>query len=85
MEIVLNLPGVRRSDDKLKMLKYGLKHSIEPLPININDALTTFNFIHWSMSKDFKHETDAGEAKLKLKTMLMHINHRKILYVNIKY
>ena len=28
--------------------------------------LTTFDFIHWSMSKDLKHEKDVGEVKAKM-------------------
>ena len=59
-ETVLNLSGTRLSDDELEILKYGLKHSIEPLHINKTDVLTTFDFIHRSMSKDLKHEKDAG-------------------------
>ena len=59
-ETVLNLSDTRLSDDKLEILKYGLKHSIEPLHI------TMFDFIHWSMSKDLKHEKDAGEVKAKM-------------------
>ena len=30
-ETVLNVSGTRLSDDELEILKYGLKHSIEPL------------------------------------------------------
>ena len=60
VETVLNLSGTRLSDDELEILKYGLKHSIEPLHINKTDVLTTFDFIHRSMSKDLKHEKDAG-------------------------
>ena len=59
-ETVLNLSDTRLSDDKLEILKYGLKHSIEPLHI------TMFDFIHWSMNKDLKHEKDAGEVKAKM-------------------
>ena len=65
-ETVLNLSGTRLSDDELEILKYGLKHSIEPLHINKTDVLTTFDFIHRSMSKDLKHEKDAGEVKAKM-------------------
>ena len=57
-ETVLNVSGTRLSDDELEILKYGLKHSIEPLHINTTDVLTTFDFIHRSISKDLKHEKD---------------------------
>ena len=65
-ETVLNLSGTKLSDDELEILKYGLKHSIEPLHINKIDVLTTFDFIQRSMSKDLKHEKDAGEVKAKM-------------------
>ena len=65
-ETVLNLSGIRLSDDELEVLKYGFKHSIEALHINKTDVLTTFDFIHRSMSKDLKHEKDAGEVKAKM-------------------
>ena len=42
-ETVLNLSGTRLSDDELEILKYGLKHSIEPLHINKTDVVTTFS------------------------------------------
>ena len=45
-----NLCGTRLNNDELEILKYGLKHSIEPLHINKTDVLTTFDFIHRSTS-----------------------------------
>ena len=66
VETVLNLSGTRLSDNELEILNNGLKHSIEPLRINKTDVLTTFDFIHRSMSKDLKHEKDAGEVKAKI-------------------
>ena len=65
-ETVLNLFGIRLTDDELKILKYRLKHSIEPLHINKIDEFTTFDFIHWSMSKNLKHEKETGEVKAKM-------------------
>ena len=66
VETVLNLSGTRGSDDELKILKYGLKHSIEPLHVNTTDVLTTFDFIHRSTCKDLKNEKDTGEVKAKI-------------------
>ena len=66
VETVLNLSSTRLSHNELEILKYGLKHSIEPLHINKTDVLTTLDFIHPSMSKDLKHEKDAGEVKAKI-------------------
>ena len=78
-EKVLNLSGTSLSDDELEIQKYGLKHSIEPLLINKTDILTTFYFIHQSMSKDLKHEKVAWKSKQRWHiwptTMLMPINH----------
>ena len=53
-ETVLNLSTTRLSDVELEISKDGLKHSIEPLYINKTDVLTTFDFIHRSMSKRFE-------------------------------
>ena len=47
---------------KLEILKYGLKHFIEPLRINKTDLLTMFDFIHQSV----KHKKDAGEVNAKM-------------------
>ena len=66
VETVLNLSSTRLSHNELEILKYGLKQSIEPLHINKTDVLTTLDFIHPSMSKDLKHEKDAGEVKAKI-------------------
>ena len=65
-ETVLNLSGTRLSDGGLEILKYRLKHSIEPLHISKTDVLTLFDFIYWSLSKDLKHEKGAGEVKVKM-------------------
>ena len=37
-EAVLNVSDTRLSDDELEILKYGSKHSIEPLHINKTDV-----------------------------------------------
>ena len=55
-DLALSLSGT--SDDELESLKYELKHSIETLQISKTDVLTTFDFIHRSMSKNLKHEKD---------------------------
>ena len=81
-ETVLNLSGTGLSDDELEILKYGLKHSIEPLHINKTDVLTTFDFIHQSMSKDLKHEKDIGEVKAKMSYLAIWHKIIKILRNN---
>ena len=37
-ETVLNISGTKLSDDEFEILKYGLKHFIEPLHINKTDV-----------------------------------------------
>ena len=43
-----------------------MKHSVEPIHIDKTDIFPTFDFIHQSMSKDLKHEKDAGKVKAKM-------------------
>ena len=66
METVLNLSASRLSDDKLEILKDGLKHSVEPLHINKTDVLTIFDFIHQLMNKDLKQRKMQGQVKAKM-------------------
>ena len=65
-DIVLNLFSMKLTEEELGVLKYGLKHPIEPRFINKTNVLTTFDFIHRAMSKDLKDNRDAGEVKDKL-------------------
>ena len=44
-DTVLNLSSIKLTDEELGVLKYGLKHPIEPRFINKTDMLTTFDFI----------------------------------------
>ena len=66
METVLNLSASRLSDDKLEILKDGLKHSVEPLHINKTDVLTIFDFIHQLMNKDLKQRKMQEQVKAKM-------------------
>ena len=65
-DTVLNLSSIKLTDEEQGVLKYGLKHPIEPRFINKTDVLTTFDFIHRAMNKDLKDNRDAGEVKAKL-------------------
>ena len=65
-DTVLNLLSIKLTQEELGVLKYGLKHPIEPRFINKTDVLTTFDFIHRAMNKDVKDNRDAGEVKAKL-------------------
>ena len=65
-DTVLNLSSVKLTEEELGILKYGFKRLIEPKFINKTDVLTTFDFIHRAMNKDFKDKRDVGEVKAKL-------------------
>ena len=55
-EIIHNLSTAMLTTEELDVLKYGLKHPIHTLHVNKTDALTTFEFILKTMTKDLKHE-----------------------------
>ena len=63
---VLNLSSLKLTDEEMNILRYGLKHSIEPSFMNKMNILSTFDFIHWTMSKDLKDQKDTGEVKAKI-------------------
>ena len=65
-DTLLNLSSVKFTEEELGILKYGLKHPIEPKFINKTDVLTTFDFIHRAMNKDLKDNRYAGEVKANL-------------------
>ena len=65
-DTVFNLSSIKLTEEKLGILKYGLKHPIEPRFINKTDVLTTFDFILRAISKDINDNRDAGELKAKL-------------------
>ena len=65
-DTLLNLSSVKLTEEELGILKYGLKHPIEPKFINKTDVLTTFDFIHRAMNKDLKDNRYAGEVKANL-------------------
>ena len=65
-DTVLNLSSIKLTEEELGILKYGLKHPIEPRFISKTDVLSTFHFIHRAMSKDLKGNRDAGEVKIKI-------------------
>ena len=64
-DTVLNLSSGKLTEEELDILKYGLKFLIESKFINKSDALTTFDFILRTMSKDLKDNRVAREVKAK--------------------
>ena len=68
--MVLDLSSSKLTDEEMNILRYGLKHSMEPDFINKTDILSTFEFIHRRISKDLKHQKDTGEVKAKISYLL---------------
>ena len=65
-DTVFNLSSSKLTDEEMNILRYGLKHSIEPNFINKTDIFSTFDFIHHTVSKDLKDQKDTGEVKAKI-------------------
>ena len=86
---VRNLLGIKLTEEKLSLLKYGLKHPIEPRFINKTDVLTIFVFIHGAMNKDPKDNRNVGEVKAKLSYLAnLYVNSykpTKMFYRNIEF
>ena len=64
-DTVFNLSSSKLTNEEMNILRYGLKDSIEPNFINKTDILSTFDFIHRTMSKNLKDQKDTGEVKSK--------------------
>ena len=65
-DAALNLFSSKLTDKEMNILSYELKHSIRPNFINKTDILSTFDFIHRSMSKDLKDQKDTEKVKTKI-------------------
>ena len=65
-DTVLSLSFLNVTDEKMNVLRYGLKHSVEPNFINKTDILSAFDFMHRAMSKVLKDQKDNGEVKAKI-------------------
>ena len=62
-ETIRNLSSYKLTEEEAKILKYGLKHSIEPKHLLKTDILTTFEQIDRSLLCDLKDERKSGELK----------------------
>ena len=60
---IQNVSSYRFSEEKVEILKYGLKHSLEPKYLLKIDILATFEQTHCSQSRELKDETKSGELK----------------------
>ena len=65
-ETAQNFSSKLLTTDELDVLKYGLKHPINPLQINKTDVLTIFDFIHRARINDLKDKKYSGELKAKM-------------------
>ena len=68
-ETVHNLPNVTIRTQELGLLKYDLKHPIDPIQVNKTDILTTFDFLHHEITKDLRDEKQSGEVKTKISNL----------------
>ena len=68
-ETVMNLSSYHITDEELELLKYGLKHAIQPKRINKTDIFSTFESISRMMIKDLKDEKQSGDLQSKIANM----------------
>ena len=62
-ETIKNLSIYKLTEEEVEILKYGLKHLVEPKHLLKNDILATFEQIHRSLSGDLKDERKSGKLK----------------------
>ena len=65
----MNLSSYHITDEELELLKYGLKHAIQPKRINKTDIFSTFESISRMMIKDLKDEKQSGDLQSKIANM----------------
>ena len=61
---ILKLSNVSLTTEELELLKYGLKHLIQPLQVNKTDILIKFYLIHRAMAKDLGDEKQSRDVML---------------------
>ena len=62
-EITKNLSIYKLREKEVEILKYGLKHPIEPKYLLKTDILATFEQIHCFLLRDLKDERKSSELK----------------------
>ena len=65
-ETIKNLSRYKLTEEKVEMLKYRLKHPIEPKHLLETVILETFEQIHRFLSLDLKDESKSGELKASI-------------------
>ena len=68
-ETIKNLSSYKLTEEEAEILKYGLKHPIEPKHLLKTDILATFEQIHRSLSRDLKDERNPGELKAMISNL----------------
>ena len=62
-ETIKNLSSYKLTEEEAEILKYGLKHKIEPKHLLKTNILGTFEQFHRSLSVSLKDEGKSGELK----------------------
>ena len=62
-ETTKNLSIYKLREEEVEILKYGLKHPIEPKYLLKTDILATFEQIHCFLLRDLKDERKSSELK----------------------
>ena len=68
-ETIKTLSSYKLTEEEAKILKYDLKHPIEPKHLLKTDILATFEQIHRSLSRDLKDERNPGELKAMISNL----------------
>ena len=68
-ETIKNLSSYKLTEEEVEILKYGLKHPIEPKHLLKTDILATFEQIHRSLLLDSKDERKSGKIKARISNL----------------
>ena len=66
---IKSLSSYKLKDEEVEILKYGLKHPIEPKHLLKTDIVVIFEQIHRSLSRDLKDERKSGELKATISNL----------------
>ena len=66
---IKSLSSYKLRDEEVEILKYGLKHPIEPKHLLKTDIVVIFEQIHRSLSRDLKDERKSGEFKATISNL----------------
>ena len=68
-ETIKNFSLYKLTEAKTSMLKVGLKQPIEPKMLTKTNILSTFEYIHRTLSHDLNYENQSGELKASLSNL----------------